>query len=74
MCAINNGLSKMQNIIFEDFYIDSKRIGKWVFSEILTKAADQSAILNNKIVLNSNNARVLSRNISIITKENYQTV
>ena len=72
--AINNGLSKMQNIIFEDFYIDSKRIGKWIFSEILTKAVDQNAILNNKIVLNSNNARVLSRNISIITKENYQTV
>lgn len=72
--AITAGLSKMQNIIFEDFYIDSKHIGMWAFSEIRTKAADQNAILNNKIVLNSNNSKVLSWNISILTKENYQTV
>lgn len=72
--AITTGLSKMQNIIFEDFYIDSKRIGMWTFSEILTKAADQDAILSKKLVLSTSNARVLSRNISIITKEEYQIV
>jgi hypothetical protein len=70
--AITNGLNKLQYIIFEDFYIDFKRIGMWISSEILTKAADQESIRSKKIVLSSNDAKVLSRRLSTITTEDYQ--
>lgn len=70
--AITNGLKKMQYIVFKDFCHDSESIRKWVSSEILTKAADQKSIRSKKIVLSSNDAKVLSRRLSTITTEDYQ--
>ncbi len=70
--AITKGLKEMQHIVFQDFCHDSERIRKWISCEILTKAADQNSILSKKIVLSNNNAKILSRNLSFITTEDYQ--
>lgn len=71
---ITIGLAKAQNIIFEDFYFDHKRIKTWISSEILTKAANQRKIIDNEIVLTANNARALTGVISRITELDYQTI
>lgn len=70
--AITNGLKNMQHIVFNDFCHDSERIRVWISTEIVTKAADQKLILSKKIVLSTNDAKVLSRNLSLITAEDYQ--
>lgn len=72
--SIENGLLTNKHITFEDFYFDNKRIGKWISSEILERAADQDMIQSNKVVLTSKNAGVLTTVISGMTRLDYQAV
>ena len=71
--SIETGLAGAY-ITFEDLYFDNKRIGAWISSEILERAADQDMIQSNKVVLTSKNAGVLSTVISKMTKQDYQAV
>lgn len=71
--SIETGLAGAY-ITFEDLYFDNKRIGKWISSEILERAADQKEIGKGKVILTIKNAGVLSTVISKMTKLDYQTV
>lgn len=72
--SIETGLSNNKHITFEDFYFDNKRIGKWISSEIQKRAANQKEIGKVKLVLSTRNAEILSKVISKMTKQKYQTV
>lgn len=71
--SIETGLMTNKHITFEDFYFDSRRIGKWISSRI-QEEADQKEIGKGKVVLTTKSARVLSTVISRMTKPDYQNV